>query len=75
LFAVKRDKCGKVHIKQAANLAGFRASMNGMRGALWGTLVGLLFLDPLARMVTGGVTRAGIEALSGSLTDCGITMS
>jgi uncharacterized membrane protein len=43
-----------------------------MRGALWGTLVDLLFLDPLAGMVTGGVTRAGVEALSGSLTDYGI---
>ena len=69
---VERDKGGKVHIKQAVNLAGFGAAMGGMRGALWGTLVGLLFLNPLAGMAIGGITGAGAGALSGSLTDYGI---
>jgi uncharacterized membrane protein len=50
---VERDKGGKVHIKQAVNLAGFGAAMGGMRGALWGTLVGLLFLNPLAGKTLG----------------------
>jgi len=36
--------------------------------ALWGTLVGILFLNPLAGMVIG----AAAGALSGSLTDYGI---
>ena len=35
---VEGDEGGKVHIKQAVNLAGFGAAMGGMRGALWGTL-------------------------------------
>ena len=37
---VEREKGGKVHIKQAVNLTAFGAAMGGLRGALWGTLVG-----------------------------------
>jgi uncharacterized membrane protein len=40
------------------------AARGGSMGALWGTLVGLLFLNPLAGAAAG--------ALSGSLTDYGI---
>ena len=69
---VERDKAGKVHIKQAVNLAGYGAAMGGTRGAMWGMLVGLLFLNPLAGMAIGGITGAGIGALSGSLADYGI---
>jgi uncharacterized membrane protein len=69
---VEREKGGKVHIKQAVSLTAFGAAMGGLRGALWGTLVGLLFLNPLAGMAIGGVTGAGVGALSGSLTDYGI---
>ena len=39
---------------------------------MWGTLVGLLFLNPLAGMAIGGIAGAGVGALSGSLTDYGI---
>src|SRR5262249_39945984 len=42
------------------------------RGALWGTLVGLLFLNPLAGLAVGAITGAGVGALSGSLADYGI---
>ncbi|HLH98844.1 MAG TPA: DUF1269 domain-containing protein [Xanthobacteraceae bacterium] len=69
---VERDKGGKVHIKQAVNLTRFGAAMGGIRGALWGTLVGLLFLNPLAGMAIGGITGVGVGALSGSLADYGI---
>ena len=69
---VERDKGGKIHIKQAVNLAGVGATMGGLRGAMWGTLVGLLFLNPLAGMAIGGIAGAGVGALSGSLTDYGI---
>jgi uncharacterized membrane protein len=69
---VERDKGGKIHIKQAVNLAGVGAAMGGLRGAMWGTLVGLLFLNPLAGMAIGGIAGAGVGALSGSLTDYGI---
>ena len=43
-----------------------------MSGALWGKLVGFLFLNPLAGMAIGGLVGAGAGALSGSLADYGI---
>jgi uncharacterized membrane protein len=69
---VERDKGGKVHIKQAVNLTAMGAAAGGTRGALWGALVGLLFLNPLAGMAIGAITGAGAGALSGSLADYGI---
>ena len=69
---VERDKSGKVYLKQAVNLAGIGAATGGSTGALWGAVVGLLFLNPLAGMAIGALTGAGVGALSGSLTDFGI---
>jgi uncharacterized membrane protein len=69
---VERAKDGKVHIKQAVNMTALGAARGGSMGALWGTLVGLLFLNPLAGMVIGAAAGAGTGALSGSLTDYGI---
>src|SRR5262245_34910832 len=70
---VERDKGGKVYIKQAVNLTALGAAGGGSRGALWGAIVGLLFLNPLAGMAIGALTGAGIGALSGSLVDYGIS--
>src|SRR5215467_14044592 len=70
---VERDKAGKIHIKQAVNLTSQGAAIGGSRGALWGTLIGLLFLNPLAGLAIGAVTGAGVGALSGSLIDYGIS--
>ncbi|MBX6321504.1 MAG: DUF1269 domain-containing protein, partial [Rhodospirillaceae bacterium] len=39
---------------------------------LWGGLIGLLFLNPLAGMVIGAGIGAGAGALSGALVDYGI---
>jgi uncharacterized membrane protein len=69
---VEREKTGKVYIKQAVNLTALGAAAGGSRGALWGALVGLLFLNPLAGMALGAITGAGAGALSGSLADYGI---
>jgi uncharacterized membrane protein len=69
---VERDQNGKVHIKQAVNLTAVGAATGGSRGALWGALIGLLFLNPLAGMAIGAVTGAGAGALAGSLSDYGI---
>lgn len=69
---VEREANGKVFIHQAVNLTAVGAAAGGGRGALWGTLVGLLFLNPLAGMAIGAVTGVGIGALSGSLSDYGI---
>src|SRR5215471_4628552 len=69
---VEREMDGKVSIKQAVNLTAVGAAAGGSRGALWGALVGLLFLNPLAGMAIGALTGAGAGALAGSLTDYGI---
>ena len=61
---VERDKDGKVHIKQAVNLMALGAATGGVRGMLLGTLVGILFLNPLAGMAMGAVAGAGAGALS-----------
>jgi uncharacterized membrane protein len=39
---------------------------------MWGTLVGILFLNPLAGMAISAITGMGAGALSGSLADYGI---
>ena len=67
-----RDKNGKVHLKQAVNLAAAGALSGATWGMLMGTLVGLLFLNPLAGMATGLAVGAGAGALSGALADYGI---
>src|SRR5271165_3893866 len=70
---VERDPSGKVYIKQAVNLTALGAKSGGASGALWGTLVGLLFLNPLAGMAIGALTGAGAGAIAGSLADYGIS--
>ena len=67
-----RDKNGKVHLKQAVNLAGVAAAGGAAWGGLFGVLVGLLFLNPLAGFAAGLAVGAGAGALSGALTDYGI---
>ena len=69
---VIRQPDGVVNLKQSVNLLGIGAATGGLRGALWGTLVGLLFLNPLAGFAVGGLVGAGAGALSGSLIDYGI---
>ena len=59
-----RDDKGKVRIHQAISLTGAGAAS----GALWGTLIGLLFLMPVAGLAIG----AGTGALAGKLADVGI---
>jgi Protein of unknown function (DUF1269) len=56
---VERLENGKAFINQAVNLIAIAAAAGGGRGALWGTLVGLLFLNPLAGMAIGAITGAG----------------
>ena len=67
-----RQPDGRVNLKQSINLVGVGAASGGLSGALWGSLVGLLFLNPLAGMAVGGLVGAGSGALSGSLVDYGI---
>ena len=59
-----RDDKGKVRIQQAVSLTGAGAAS----GALWGTLIGMLFLVPVAGLAVG----AASGALAGKLSDVGI---
>jgi uncharacterized membrane protein len=59
-----RDDKGKVRIHQAINLTGAGAAS----GALWGTLIGLIFLMPVAGLAIGAATGA----IGGKLADVGI---
>jgi uncharacterized membrane protein len=67
-----RDTNGKVHLKQAVNMAGIGAASGAAWGGLFGVLVGVLFLNPLVGFATGAAIGAGTGALSGALADYGI---
>ena len=67
-----REPNGKVRLQQAVDLVSMGAARSGLSGMLWGSLVGLLLLNPLAGMVVGGAVGAGAGALAGSITDYGI---
>src|SRR3954471_6924569 len=61
---VTRDAKGKPQLHQAVNLT----AAGAVGGMFWGTLIGMLFLNPLL----GAVVGAGSGALSGTLSDIGI---
>ena len=63
VVAVK-DQNGKVRLHQAVNLT----AAGAVSGGFWGTLIGLMFLNPLLGMAVG----AAAGAVSGALTDVGI---
>ena len=63
VVAVK-DAKGKVRLHQAVNLT----TAGAVRGGFWGSLIGLIFLNPLLGMAVG----AGVGAASGALSDLGI---
>jgi uncharacterized membrane protein len=69
---VIRRPDGKINLKQSYNVAGAGAAYGGMSGVAWGTLVGLLFLNPLAGFALGGLIGAATGAISGSLIDYGV---
>jgi uncharacterized membrane protein len=61
---VTREEGGKVKLHQARSTTGAGAA----GGAMWGGLIGLLFLAPLLGMAVG----AASGALTGKLTDVGV---
>jgi uncharacterized membrane protein len=63
VVAVKNDK-GKVKLHQAVNLT----AAGAIGGGFWGSLIGLIFLNPLL----GAAVGATAGAVSGALTDVGI---
>ena len=63
VVAVKDEK-GKVKLRQAYDLT----TAGALSGGFWGTLIGLMFLNPLLGFAVG----ATAGAVSGALTDVGI---
>jgi uncharacterized membrane protein len=61
---VTKDEAGKIKLHQAVNLT----ATGAVSGALWGTVIGLLFFNPLLGTALG----AASGALAGSLSDYGI---
>ena len=61
---VVRDAQGKVKLRQLYNLT----AAGAVSGGFWGTLIGLIFLNPLFGLAVG----AAAGALSGALSDVGI---
>lgn len=70
---VVRDAGGTVHLKQSVQLVKSAAIGGAGFGALWGTMIGLLFLNPLAGLIIGAGVGAGSSALSASMADYGIS--
>jgi len=64
VVVTKNDK-GKIKLHQAVNLT----ATGAVQGSFWGMLLGLLFLNPLLGMAFG----AGAGAISGKLSDAGIS--
>lgn len=64
--AVKDEK-GKVKLNQAVNLT----AAGALSGGFWGSLIGLIFLNPLLGLAVG----ATAGAVSGALTDVGVNDS
>jgi uncharacterized membrane protein len=62
---VTKDAHGKVQLHQAVNLT----ASGAISGGFWGSLVGMLFLNPLL----GAAAGAGAGALAGKLSDIGIS--
>lgn len=67
-----RDDKGRVRIHQALPTTATGVEVGALSGALWGTLLGLLFLNPLAGLAVGGLTGAAAGATAGVLNDIGI---
>lgn len=61
---VVKNKEGEIKLHQAVNLT----AAGAVSGALWGTVIGLLFFNPLLGTALG----AAAGALSGKLSDYGI---
>jgi uncharacterized membrane protein len=59
-----KDQEGKVKLHQAVNLT----ATGALSGGFWGSLIGLIFLNPLLGLAVG----ATAGAVSGTLTDVGI---
>lgn len=69
---VVRDRDGKVHLKQCVDVFG-GATVHGVSlGMLWGGLMGLLFMNPLAGLIGSLAGGAGAGAITTAASEYGL---
>ena len=69
---VVRDMDGKVHLKQCVDVFG-GATVHGVSlGMLWGGLMGLLFMNPLAGLIGSLAGGAGAGAITTAASEYGL---
>ncbi|MDH4084163.1 MAG: DUF1269 domain-containing protein [Nitrospira sp.] len=69
---VVRDKDGKVHLKQCVDVFGGATPHGVALGMLWGSLIGLLFMNPLAGLLGSLAGGAGGGAMTVAANEYGI---
>ena len=69
---ITREQNGKVKLHETVPVMATSTRMGLVRGTIWGGLIGLIFLNPLLGMVTGGALGAAGGAITGKLVDYGI---
>lgn len=69
---VVRDMDGKVHLKQCVDVFGGATSQGVALGMLWGGLMGLLFMNPLAGLLGSLAGGAGGGAVTVAASEFGI---
>ncbi len=69
---VIRDMNGKVHLKQCVDVFGGATKHGVALGVLWGGLMGLLFMNPLAGLLGSIAGGAGGGAMSTAASEYGL---
>jgi uncharacterized membrane protein len=69
---VVRDMDGKVHLKQCVDMFGGATTHGVTLGVLWGGLMGLLFMNPLAGLLGSIAGGAGAGAVTNAASEYGL---
>ncbi|MFZ3012123.1 MAG: DUF1269 domain-containing protein [Nitrospira sp.] len=69
---VVRDLDGKVHLKQCVDVFGGATTHGVSLGVLWGGLMGLLFMNPLAGLIGSLAGGAGAGAVTTAASEFGL---
>jgi uncharacterized membrane protein len=69
---VVRDMDGKVHLKQCVDVFGGTTTHGVSLGVLWGGLMGLLFMNPLAGLIGSLAGGAGAGAVTTAASEFGL---
>jgi uncharacterized membrane protein len=72
---VTREEDGKLRLHQTSSITNAATGMGLSRGAIWGGLIGLLFLQPALGVITGAALGAAGGAIAGRSVDYGISDS